>query len=131
MDLKKLIVILIVVCVIIVGAIYIYTNFANSDSEIKDNITNISSNMTDDVVNATLVSDDASSQSYSSSSSSDPEYGTDSYVERWDQSQRDGDSWAYRHDQPVKTDDDGNRYKRMYDEDTGESYWYNMDQNDY
>ena len=55
MDLKKLIVILIVVCVIIVGAIYIYTNFANSDSEIKDNITNISSNMTDDVVNATLV----------------------------------------------------------------------------
>ena len=51
-----------------------------------------------------------------SSSGSEPEYGSDEYVDRWDQSQQsDNDDWAYLHDQPVKTEN-GHEYKRMYDE---------------
>ena len=60
----------------------------------------------------------------------EPEYGSDSYVEKWDKSQRAGDSWSYTHNQPVKHEG-GHDYKRMYDEDTGESYWYQMDQDFY
>lgn len=60
----------------------------------------------------------------------EPEYGSDSYVEKWDKSQRAGDSWSYTHDQPIKHEG-GHDYKRMYDEDTGESYWYQMDQDFY
>lgn len=68
--------------------------------------------LTNGTVNATLESDDSSygdSSSYSESSgSSEPQYGSDDYVERWDQSQQDNDNWAYLHDQPVKT------YKTVY-----------------
>ena len=56
---------------------------------------------------------------------SDPEFGTDEYVDRWDESQKGDDSWAYTHDQPVKSEG-GHDYKRMYNPDTEESYWYQM-----
>ena len=53
------------------------------------------------------------------------EFGTDEYVDRWDESQKGDDSWAYTHDQPVKSEG-GHDYKRMYNPDTEESYWYQM-----
>ena len=62
----------------------------------------------------------------STADNSEPEYGSDSYVDKWDESQQSGSDWAYMHDQPVKSEG-GHDYKRMYDEDSGESYWYQMD----
>lgn len=137
MDLKKIIIILIV-CIILVGIVYMFT-FTDNSKEVAvnnttnntTNTTNITSNITNETTNETLVYSDSESSSYSdysesSSGNSEPEYGTDGYVDRWDESQRSEDSWAYTHDQPVKTDDDGHSYKRMYDEDTGESYWGKM-----
>lgn len=89
---------------------------------------NTSKNIT---VETEVIEAQSYSSSYSSSVESEPEYGSDDYVDKWDESQ-DGDGvWAYTHDQPVKTDDDGHRYKRMYDEGSGESYWYQMDQDVY
>ena len=61
-----------------------------------------------------------------SSTESDPAKGTQEYVDKWDESQSGDGNWAYTHDQPVKTDDEGHSYKRMYDEGSGESYWYQM-----
>ena len=86
------------------------TSFKNVIVEIKQAVTSLNS---------------ADSTTYT-----EPEYGSDSYVEKWDKSQRAGDSWSYTHDQPVKHEG-GHDYKRMYDEDTGESYWYQMDHDFY
>ena len=99
----------------------------NSDNEIKT--INNTTNSTSKVVNTTLVDESNGSSSQESYSDvSEPEYGSDEYVDRWDQSQQsDNDDWSYLHDQPVKTEN-GHEYKRMYDEDSGESYWYQMDQ---
>lgn len=137
MDSKKIIIILVIICIVLASALGIVifsNNSKNSDNVAVNNTTNITSNVTNDTVNATLVSSsdssgygDFSGYEESSVSSSEPEYGSDSYVDRWDESNKNGDSWAYLHDQPVKTDDEGNEYKRMYDEDTGEGYWYKMD----
>lgn len=66
------------------------------------------------------------SSTSSTLASNNPEYGSDSYVDKWDESQQSGSDWAYLHDQPVKSEG-GHEYKRMYDEDSGESYWYQMD----
>lgn len=132
MDHKKIIIILVVICVIL--AVALVYMVSNDSTTVVNNVTNDTVNktlnLTNDTVNATLVSyeeeEDSSSYEESSSSDSEPEYGSESYVDRWDESQKNEDSWAYLHDQPVKTDDDGHRYKRMYDEESGESYWYQM-----
>ena len=112
----------------------LYSN--NSNKVVVNNTTNVTSNVTNGTVNTTLISNDSSGDDYSgssdsssysqSSSSSEPEYGSDEYVKRWDESQQSEDSWAYLHDQPVKTDEDGHSYKRMYDEESGKSYWGQM-----
>ena len=60
-----------------------------------------------------------------SSSGDEPEFGSTDYVQKWDESQKGDGSWAYTHDQPVKTEN-GHEYKRMYNPDNGESYWYKM-----
>ena len=124
---------MIIVCIILAGIVCFLAFSSNSNEVVINNTTNVTSNLTNDTVNATLVSSDSSNErdyssySESSSSNSDPEYGSDEYVDRWDESNLNGDSWAYTHDQPVKTDEDGHRYKRMYGEDTGENYWGPMD----
>lgn len=139
MDSKKIILIVIAIAIIVFGAAYILGSSTNSNVNVTvNNTTNVSSNVTNATNVTNVTSDDTaqssasenyeSSSQSSSSGSSDPKYGSSSYVERWDQSQRAGDSWAYTHDQPVKSDSKGNEYKRMYDEDSGESYWYKMNQ---
>lgn len=123
---KIIIVSLLIVIIMLCAALYF---IMHNYSENEINSVNNTTNSTLQVVNATLVDDsqDSSSQD-SSSSGSELEYGSDEYVNRWDQSQQsDNDDWAYLHDQPVKTEN-GHEYKRMYDEDSGESYWYQMDQ---
>ncbi|WP_407410770.1 hypothetical protein [Methanobrevibacter sp.] len=133
MDQRKIIVILIIVCILLAGVVCYLAFLSNSTEKVVNNTTNITTNSTNETANATLVSSDSSNNedysSYSepSSSNSEPEYGSDEYVQRWDESNLNGDNWAYTHDQPVKTDDDGHSYKRMYDEDTGENYWGRMD----
>ena len=125
-------IILVIVCIILAGVVCFLAFSNNSNEVVVNNSTNVTSNLTSDTVNTTLVSTDSasnedySSYSESSSSNSEPEYGSDEYVDRWDESNLNGDSWAYTHDQPVKTDEDGHSYKRMYDEDTGENYWGQM-----
>lgn len=64
----------------------------------------------------------ASKPSSNKKTDKDPKYNSEDYVERWDSSQKDGDSWAYAHSQPTKTEN-SHTYKRMYNPDTGESYW--------
>ena len=136
MDLKKVMIILIVVCIVLAGILGMVMYSNNSNKVAVNNTTNVTSNTTNATANTTLVSNSSSSgedsssgsesSSYvesSSSGSSEPEYGSDEYVDRWDESQQSDDSWAYLHDQPVKTDDDGHSYARRYDEDSGESYW--------
>lgn len=123
---------MVIVCIILAGVVCFLAFSNNSNEVVVNNSTNVTSNLTNDTVNTTLVSTDSasnedySSYSDSSSSNSEPEYGSDEYVDRWDESNLNGDSWAYTHDQPVKTDEDGHSYKRMYDEDTGENYWGQM-----
>lgn len=128
MEFKKIIVVLIIICAIIIGATFLYTNQNTTDNTTK--INNTASNITK---NATLnnttvaeepVNEDSSSQEDSSSDSK-------SYVEKWDESQQSDGDWAYTHDQPVKTGDDGKEYKRVYDEDSGKSSWQSMDAEDY
>ena len=122
---KIIIACLIVVIIISCVAIYLVMNDASTN---EINSVNNTTNSTPQVVNATLVEDSGESSSQEISSyGNEPEYGTDEYVDRWDQSQQSNDNWAYLHDQPVKTEN-GHEYKRMYDQDTGESYWYQMDQ---
>jgi len=116
-----------------VCGIFIYTNSNNSDQHKFENNTTNNTNNTNNTtskINTTVnntatstVASDSSSNDKGAISSSDPEYGSDSYVEKWDESERRGTSWSYTHDQPVKTGDDGHQYKRMYNPDTGESYW--------
>ena len=141
MDYKKIIIGIIAVCVIVAGAYAIISSNSNSNNgaavnNITKNATNhtanVTSNTTGNVTSETAVSSDEHSET-SSHEESEPEYGSDSYVERWDRSnQQQDDSWSYLHDQPVKTEN-GHEYKRMYDVDSGEGYWYQMDQdvNDY
>lgn len=131
MDIKKIIPILIIICVIIVGAL-IYTNQSPTETT-NTTQTNITLNQTNNTTapeeNITYAEESAPVSSYSQSSSSvsEPEYGSDEYVKKWDQSQASDGDWAYTHDQPVMTDDDGNRYARIYSEDTGESSWRSME----
>lgn len=116
---------LMVTIIILCVAIYFVMNEVSTN---EINYVNNTTNSTSPVVNATLVGDSGDSSTQGSSSyGNEPEYGTDEYVDRWDQSQQSNDNWAYLHDQPVKTEN-GHEYKRMYDQDTGESYWYQMDQ---
>lgn len=116
--------------------IFVYTNSNNSDQHKFENNTNSTNNTNntnnttskinttvDNAATSSSTSDSSSSNDANSVSSSEPEYGSDSYVEKWDESERRGTSWSYTHDQPVKTGDDGHQYKRMYNPDTGESYW--------
>jgi hypothetical protein len=132
--------IILVVIALAVGGMLLFSAEGTSDGN-KANVTNTtnithSANTTNstglNLTNATGLKSNEESESQSSSSSSpesDPEYGSDEYVKRWDESERsDGDSWSYLHDQPVKTED-GHKYKRMYNPDTDEGYWYQMDQN--
>lgn len=118
----------IIIGIVIAGALF----FTANNNHISTNVTNStnSTNSTLNSTNTTLLNStqESESSSYSSSSESDPEYGSDDYVKKWDQSQQGDGTWAYMHDQPVKTED-GHQYKRMYDEGSGESYWYQMDQN--
>ena len=121
---KILIIILLAIIIILVGAIgFLITNNSNNPT----NQTNNTTNTTSEIVNATLVVSEDSSSQVESSVESEPEYGSDEYVNQWDKSQQEGNDWAYLHDQPVKTEN-GHKYKRMYDEDSGKSYWYQMDQ---
>lgn len=127
MNQKEKIIIACLMVVIIISCVAIYL-VMNDTSTNEINSANNTTNSTSQVVNATLVEDSGDSSSQESSSyGSEPEYGTDEYVDRWDQSHQSNDDWAYLHDQPVKTEN-GHEYKRMYDEDSGESYWYQMDQ---
>ena len=125
---KIAIIALLAIIIILIGSICL---FMNGDTDNKNNQTtqiNNTTNATTEVINATLADDseDTSTQS-SSSEESEPEFGTDEYVDKWDESEKTGTDWAYLHDQPVKSEN-GHEYKRMYDPDTQEGYWYQMDQ---
>ena len=122
MEIKKIMLVIIIICIIIIGAIALYTmqnNPNNNNTTITNNTTNNTSN-TNITSNKTVESSDNSAVG---SSESEPKYGSDSYVEKWDKSQRGDGNWAYTHDQPVKTDSQGNKYSRVYHEDTGKSSW--------
>ncbi len=124
---KKLI--LVTVIAIIVIALGVFD--AASLNNVNKNNNNTVNNTTTEVLNVTNVtpSDDAEKSTQQSSSQSsqksanDPAYNSEDYVDRWDKSQKAGDNWAYTHSQPTKTGEDGHSYKRMYDPNTGESYW--------
>ena len=119
MNKNMLIFILIIfLTIIIVGIMFV------ADFNLQDNSTSTSNNTT---INITHIGNDSTESSSSNtpdstSSSQDPEYGSDEYVQRWDQSQRAGDSWAYTHDQPVMTEN-GHTYHRVYDVESGNGYW--------
>lgn len=124
MEIKKIGLILIIICVIILSTAFLYSNQQqdlNNETQVN-NTTNITKNATLNNTNVTEepVNEDSSSQEDSSSDSK-------SYVEKWDESQQSDGDWAYTHDQPVKKEN-GHKYKRMYDEDSGKSYWYQTDQ---
>lgn len=130
MDSKKIIFLVVIICLVIIGAIFLYNNQEQNNDSIKlNNTTNITKNDTTNITNNTL-NDTVESTEYESSTESysegEPDYGSDDYVKKWDESQQNEDDWAYTHDQPVKTEN-GHEYKRMYDEKSGESYWYQMD----
>ena len=125
---RKIIFVILAVIIIAAGILIVSSQHNN-----VENHNNTTVNNTTDIRNWTLSNESEKSPSASQSSgsqaksSSDPAYNSEDYVKRWDQSQNDGDSWAYTHSQPTKTDDDGHRYKRMYNPETGESYWGFMD----
>ena len=121
--------IVIIIGIVIAGALFFTANNNPTNANVT-NSTNSTNSSSLNSTNTTLLNStqESESSSYSSSSESDPEYGSDDYVKKWDQSQQGDGTWAYMHDQPVKTED-GHQYKRMYDEGSGESYWYQMDQN--
>lgn len=99
-----------------------YTINCTFSGDDKYNANSSSKNISVEILQAVV----SSSSSSSSTVSSEPEYGSDSYVDKWDESQKSGSDWAYLHDQPVKSEG-GHEYKRMYDEGSGKSYWYQMD----
>lgn len=103
-----------------------YTINCTFSGDDKYNANASSKNISVEILQAVVSS--VSSDSSSSTVSSEPECGSDSYVDKWDESQKSGSDWAYLHDQPVKSEG-GHEYKRMYDEDTGKGYWYQMDRN--
>lgn len=100
-----------------------YTVSCTFDGDDKYNGNYTSKNIAVEIKQAVATQSSESS----ASGSSDPAYGSKSYVEKWDESQQSGSDWAYLHDQPVKSKG-GHEYKRMYDEDSGKGYWYQMDQ---
>ena len=130
---SKKIMIIMVLAIIVVGLIVACATVMQPNKNNNTNNTvNNTTNTTNNTVNATPIGNTSESTGKSSSGSSntqldsksesDPEYGSDEYVAKWDESQRNGDSWAYRHKQPTKSED-GQSYHRMYNPDTGESYW--------
>ena len=125
MDTKKIFIIILIVAIACAAAFLITSKHNTTQKNVTEanNTTNITN-----ASNATSKEEHSSQTTAESSSSkheSDPKFGTDEYVERWDESQKSDDSWAYTHDQPVKSEG-GHDYKRMYDPDTKESYWYKM-----
>ncbi len=131
MDSKKIAILILIFAIICAAAFMIMTQHNSTQKNITstNNTTNITKNTTNvtNVTNATPEEDShqTSPESSASTHESDPEFGTDEYVDRWDESQKGDDSWAYTHDQPVKSEG-GHDYKRMYNPDTEESYWYQM-----
>ena len=136
MDKKILIIIIlaiIVVGLIVACATAIQPN-KNNPANNTNNTTNNTTNTTNHTVNVTHIGNNTESNSHSDSKNSnnnqnsvskkesDPAFGSDEYVAKWDESQRNGDSWAYTHNQPTKSEN-GQSYHRMYNPDTGESYW--------
>ena len=119
---------IIVVCLCILCATVILNKTNNNAN--TTNITNNTTNMTNNTINVThigktnesAVNSNSGNSNSGSKSSSNLEYGSDAYVEKWDSSQQQGDSWAYTHDQPVKYEN-GHQYSRVYNPDSGESYW--------
>lgn len=137
MKIKKILGILIIICVIILCAAFLYSNHHDLNNKTQaNNTTNITKNNTTNITNKTV--DNTSNIKHTKSTiksnnnknqeeNKEPEYGSDSYVEKWDKSNKNGDDWAYTHSQPVKKEN-GHDYKRMYDEDSRKSYWYQTDQ---
>lgn len=124
MNMKKIIPIVIIICIILITAVALYSNNQNNTNNTTSNVTNnTTSNITK---NKTNESTQDSSNVESSKSVDEPEPNSKSYVEKWDESQKSGSSWAYTHDQPVKTGKDGKQYARVYDEDSGKSKWRSM-----
>ena len=128
MDKKILILVIVFVCLFVACATVMLGKTNNNTN--TTNITNNTTNSTNHTINVTHIgktnestgSSDSSNSNGDSKSSSGPEYGSDAYVDRWDSSQKEGDSWAYTHSQPVKYED-GHKYSRVYNPDSGESYW--------
>lgn len=133
---NKKVIISILLIVVVIG---LCVSFATITQPKKKNntITNNTNNTTN-TTNSTLnntqtdnTTEQTSSQSQKNSNSnsysnqkqeSDPEYGSDEYVKKWDDSQRGDAHWAYTHKQPVKYED-GHQYSRVYNPDSGESRW--------
>lgn len=133
METKKIIIILIITCIIVAGATYILTNNTPINKTQVNNTTNITKNTTTNITNKTInatASDEPvvtnTEKSSYSSSSDEPEYGSDDYVKKWDKSQKGDGDWAYHHDQPVKKEN-GHEYVRIYDSEKGKSYWDQID----
>lgn len=129
MDKKILILAIVLVCLSVACAAVMLnkTNNNTNTTNITNNTANSTNNTTINVThiektNESKSSSDSSNSNGDSKSSSDPKYGSDAYVDRWDSSQKEGDTWAYTHSQPVKYED-GHQYNRVYDPDSGESYW--------
>lgn len=125
---KKIILIIILLIVVVCLSVACATVLLPKNN---NNATNITNNTTNNTVNVTHIGNNTESTGSSGSGNrskvdskveSDPEFGSDEYVAKWDESQRQGDSWAYRHKQPTKTED-GQAYHRVYNPDSGESYW--------
>lgn len=137
MKIKKILGILIIICVIILCAAFLYSNHHdlnnktqtnNTTNITKNNTTNITNKIVDNASNIKHTESTIKSNNYKNQKENkEPEYGSDSYVEKWDKSNKNGDDWAYTHSQPVKKEN-GHDYKRMYDEDSRKSYWYQTDQ---
>ena len=130
--------IIIILAIIVVGLIVACATAIqpnkNNPANNTNNTTNNTTNTTNHTVNVTHIGNNTESNSHSDSKNSnnnqnsvskkesDPAFGSDEYVAKWDESQRNGDSWAYTHNQPTKSEN-GQSYHRMYNPDTGESYW--------
>lgn len=127
MEFKKIIPILIIVCIII-GATIIYSTQNTTNTTITNNTTN---NTLNNTLNTTNITNNTNEENTHAESSESQSTDSKSYVEKWDESQKGDGEWAYTHDQPVKKGDDGKKYKRVYDEDSGKSHWQSMDSKDY
>lgn len=131
MEFKKIILIIGIIFIIVICAGYLYTSNNHDDNSTQVNNTNNITNNTNITLNNTTYSNDEK-QSYNNKESTDnePEYGSDSYVKKWDKSQQGDGNWAYTHAQPVKKDKNGKEYKRVYDEKSGKSSWQSTDLKD-